>query len=151
MKQEFTAIIKQHEGINGAYIEIPFDVYEIYGAKRVKVVATFDDTEYRGSIVSMGGCYLIGMTQQIRKEINKNFGDSVFVTITKDEAERIVEMPQDFEELLKENETARDFYNSLSYSNQKKYVKWVADAKRAETRIARINKAIAMLEGGETI
>lgn len=63
MKLEFDAVIKQHEGINGGYIEPPFDVYEVFGAKRVKVKATFDGIKYRGSLVRMGGCYMIGITR----------------------------------------------------------------------------------------
>ncbi|HCF48791.1 MAG TPA: hypothetical protein DER60_00825, partial [Syntrophomonas sp.] len=83
--QSFTAIVKKHEGINGAYVEIPFDVEEVFGAKRVKVKARFDGVEYRGSIVRMGGCYWIGLTQELRKTIAKNPGDSVQVEIEKDE------------------------------------------------------------------
>ena len=64
MKQEFDAVIQQHGEINGAYIEPPFDVLEVFGAKRVKVRANFDGVEYRGSLVSMGGCYMVGMTQE---------------------------------------------------------------------------------------
>lgn len=146
MKQEFNAVIQQHEGINGAYVEIPFDVEEIFGAKRVKVAATFDGALYRGSIVRMGGIYLIGLTRQLRGEINKDFGDTVFVTVEKDEAERVVEMPPDFEHLLKQNTQAQSFWNTLSFSGQKKYTDWAAAAKGADTRAARIEKAVGMLE-----
>lgn len=77
----FDAVIKQHEGINGAYIELPFDVNEVFGAKRVKVITTFDGVEYRGSIVYMGGCYVLGITQEIRKRIGKSFGSRIIKTI----------------------------------------------------------------------
>lgn len=50
MIKEFTAVIRKHEGINGTYVEIPFDIKEVYGAKRVKVMATFDGVEYHGSM-----------------------------------------------------------------------------------------------------
>ena len=43
--KKFNAEIKKIEGKDGAYIEIPFDVEEVYGAKRVKVKATFDVVE----------------------------------------------------------------------------------------------------------
>lgn len=151
MKQEFNAIIKQHEGINGAYIEPPFDVEEVFGAKRVKVKATFDGVEYLGSVVRMGGCYMIGVTQEIRKKIGKDFGDTIFVTLEKDENERIVEMPEDFQEALNSNLEAKQNYNKLSYSNQKDYVRWIMDAKKQETRDSRIAKAIIMLLEGKKL
>ncbi|MBR0598713.1 YdeI/OmpD-associated family protein [Sinanaerobacter chloroacetimidivorans] len=149
MKQEFTAVIKQHEGINGAYVEIPFDVPAVFGAKRVKVIATFDGYEYQGSIVSMGGCFLIGMTQQIRKEINKTFGNEVFVTIEKDESERKADLPEDFRSELLKNSGAFEFWTTLSFSNQRKYTDWITSAKKVETRLSRIEKAISMLSERE--
>jgi len=91
----FNAIIEKHEGINGAYVQIPFDIEELFGSKRVKVKVRFDNLEYRGSIVNMSGCYLIGITQEIRNIINKNPGDLVAVKIEKDEEERSVILQKD--------------------------------------------------------
>jgi len=145
MRQEFTAIIKQHEHINGAYVEIPFDVQGVFGAKRIKVSATFDGYKYQGSIVRMDGCYLLGITQQIRKEINKNFGETVLVTVEKDETEREVELDMEFETELNKNESAKNFWDTLSFSNKKKFADWIAAAKKADTRTNRIGKAIIML------
>jgi hypothetical protein len=146
MKQEFSAIIKQHERINGAYVEVPFDINEVFGAKRVKVTATFDGFPYRGSIVSMGGRYLLGLPQQIRREIQKDFGDTVLVAVEKDEEERVVELSSDFETGLKQNGPAQAFWDSLSFSDKKKYADWLAAAKKADTRSERIVKMILLLE-----
>lgn len=146
MIKEFEAVIHQHEGINGAYVIVPFDIEEIFGAKRVKVIATFDDVEYRGSIVSMGGRHLIGVTQKIRKQICKDFGDTVKVTVRKDEQERVVVLPKDFEAALKQDCEAADFWNELSYSYQREYEKWITSAKKEVTRRSRIEKAVDLLK-----
>lgn len=145
MLKEFEAVIHQHEGINGAYVIVPFDIKEVFGAKRVKVFATFDDVEYRGSIVSMGGRYLIGITQKIRKEIGKDFGDTVKVTVRKDEQERVVTLPEDFEAALKQDSEALAFWHTLSYTNQREYDNWITSAKKEVTRKNRIEKAVDML------
>ena len=34
MKENFTAEIKKHAGIDGAYVEIPFDTKTVFGTKR---------------------------------------------------------------------------------------------------------------------
>lgn len=79
---EFEAILEKVEGIDGAYITVPFDLYEEFGVKRAKVKAQFDGVEYSGSIVNMGtGNYILGVLQSIRKQINKQPGDSVHVII----------------------------------------------------------------------
>lgn len=67
---KFEAVIQKHPGKDATFIEIPFDVEETFGSKRVKVKAKFDEVEYRGSIVKMGvPCYMIGITKAIRKEL----------------------------------------------------------------------------------
>ncbi|MDF2541548.1 MAG: antitermination protein NusB [Herbinix sp.] len=151
MKKEFSAIIQQHEGINGAYVEPPFDVKEVFGAKRVKVKATFDGIEYRGSIVSMGGCYMIGITQEIRNKIGKSFGDTIQVTVEKDEEERLIELPEDFAKALDQNNKAKDTFDTLSFTKKKEYVTWITEAKKPETRANRLEQAIGLLVDGKKL
>ena len=151
MKLEFKAIIQQHETKNAAFIEPPFDVLEVFGAKRVKVKTTFDGVDYRGSIVSMRGCYLLGLTQEIRQKIGKSFGDEVFVTVEKDLEERSVELPNDFAEAMNQNESAKATFQALSYTAQKEYAVWITSAKRPETRADRIIKSIALLNDGKKL
>jgi hypothetical protein len=79
---EFDAEIKKVPDIDGAYVEIPFDVKEEFGKGWVAVHATFDGEQYDGSIVKMGTpCHIIGVRKDIRRKIGKNPGDIVKVTI----------------------------------------------------------------------
>ncbi|RGD73911.1 DUF1905 domain-containing protein [Anaerofustis stercorihominis] len=79
---EFNAVIKKVEGIDGAYIEFPYDVKEEFNKGRVKVHATFDDFPYVGSLVKMKtSCHIIGIRKDIRAKIGKQAGDIIHVTI----------------------------------------------------------------------
>jgi len=79
---EFEAIIKKVPDIDGAYIEIPFDVKEEFGKGRVKVHATFDGYPYDGSLVRMKTpCHIIGIRKDIRAAINKQPGDKIKISI----------------------------------------------------------------------
>lgn len=79
---EFDAIIQKVPDIDGAYVEIPFDVKEEFGKGRVKVHASFDGMPYDGSIVRMKTpCHIIGVRKDIRVSIGKQPGDTVHVTI----------------------------------------------------------------------
>jgi hypothetical protein len=81
-KFEFDAEIKKVPDIDGAYVEIPFDVKAVFGKGRVPVNATFDGVPYRGSLVKMGlPCHIIGIRKEIRRQIGKQPGDTVRVTI----------------------------------------------------------------------
>ena len=145
---EFDAEIKKQDSIDAAFIEFPYDVEKEFGVKgQVKVLATFDGCEYRGSLAKMGhSCHILGMTQNIRASIGKRPGDVVHIILKKDDEPRIVEVPEDFSKCLEESELARSFFDTLSYTNRKEYVHWVESAKRVETREKRIKDAIAMLK-----
>lgn len=56
---EFDAVLIKKEGMNATFIEFPYDVEKEFGTKgRIKVHVTFDNTEYRGSLVK-GGIHTI--------------------------------------------------------------------------------------------
>lgn len=79
---EFSAEIKAVPDIDGAYVEIPFDVKAEFGKGRVKVHATFDGEPYDGSIVRMGTpCHILGIRKDIRAKIGKQPGDMVTMTV----------------------------------------------------------------------
>lgn len=86
----FTAEIQSSEiGKGGAFVAFPYDIRKEFGKGRVRVHATFDGIPYDGSIVNMGVknedgsiCYILGILKSIRKQLNKDIGDSVEVTVT---------------------------------------------------------------------
>jgi hypothetical protein len=148
----FSAEIQQHQDINAAFVHFPFDTIELFGKKgQVKVKVLLDDkVEYRSSLANMGGgCHRLGLTQAIRKELEKAFEDFVDVQLWEDKEERIVIIPDDVQELLYQNEKAKEFYDKMSYTHKKEYIRWIEDAKKEETRECRKIKMIEMLLEGK--
>jgi hypothetical protein len=147
MKFEFDAEIKGMPNMDAAFIEFPFDVKETFGtAGQVKVRATFDGYEYRGSLAKMGHhCHFLIVTKAVRKAIGKQPGDTVRVVIEKDTEPRIVEIPPDFAEAMAAESSVKDFFDQLAYTHRKEYVQWITSAKKPETRQRRIQKALEML------
>ena len=81
-RYEFNAVILRNGEMDAAYIEVPIDIKEVFGKGRLLVHATFDGVPYDGQVVKMGTpCYIIGVRKDIRKKINKSFGDTIAVTI----------------------------------------------------------------------
>ena len=79
---EFDAIIQKVEGIDGAYIDFPYNVKEEFGKGRVKVHATFNGVHYDGSLVRMKTVnHIIGIRKDIRSIIHKQPGDTIHITI----------------------------------------------------------------------
>lgn len=79
---EFDACIRKVDGIDGAYVEIPFDVVETFHKKRVPVHAWFDGIPYDGSLVRMKTvAHILGIRKDIRAKISKQPGDMVHVVL----------------------------------------------------------------------
>ncbi|NLC44462.1 MAG: DUF1905 domain-containing protein [Clostridiales bacterium] len=79
---KFDAIIQKVPDIDGAYVEVPFNVREEFGKGRVLVHATFDGEPYDGQVVKMGTpCHIIGLRKDIRLKIGKQPGDTVHVVL----------------------------------------------------------------------
>ena len=78
----FDAVIQKVTDIDGAYVQIPFDVKAEFGKGRVKVHATFDGVAYDGSLVRMDTPgHILGMRKEIRAKPGKAPGDTVHVTL----------------------------------------------------------------------
>lgn len=94
----FSAIIKQNGNMNAAFVEFPFSTEELFNKKgQVKIKAIFDNkVEYRGSLAKMkSDCHVLGLTQEIRKQLGKTFGDEVSVLLMEDKEERTVKISED--------------------------------------------------------
>ena len=79
---EFEAVLKKVDGLDGAYIEFPYDVRTEFGKGWVKVHATFDGVPYDGSLVRMKTPgHILGVRKDIRAKIGKQPGDWVRVTL----------------------------------------------------------------------
>ncbi len=89
MELKFSAVILQNKDMDAAYVEVPYDIKELFGKGRLLVNAAFDGIPYRGQVVKMGTpCYIIGVTKQIRRQIGKSFGDIVEVVLRERDSEK---------------------------------------------------------------
>lgn len=147
---KFRAEIKSGDG-GGAYVDFPHDVTEMFGVKgRVPIKATFDGIPYRGSLVRMGSdCHMLLILKEIRTQLGKSAGDKLDVVVELDQEERKIDLPADAQKMLSKNKTAQEFWNTLSYTHQREYAKWIEDAKRSETRTSRIEQMVSKLSRSE--
>ncbi len=146
-KYKFEAPIFARMG--GAGVLFPYDVEKEFGTKgNVPVQATLDGVPYRGSLTNCGpGSHMLGVLKSIREQIGKGPGDTIEVVVWKDEEVRTVEIPPEFAKRLKKEGLLAGF-EKLSYTHRKEYCRWITEAKKEETRVARTEKAIAMLKKG---
>jgi bifunctional DNA-binding transcriptional regulator/antitoxin component of YhaV-PrlF toxin-antitoxin module len=133
-------------------ITVPAEVVEALNAgKRVPVVVTIKKHSYRTTIAPYNGRYLIPVSAENREAAGIKAGDRITIGLAVDTAPRVVEVPDDLANALKKSKAAGAFFASLSFSHQREYVRWVEDAKKDETRAARILKTIELLETGKKV
>jgi len=137
-------------GTNTTGIIVPPEVVEAMGAgKRPKVRVTIGDYSYRSSIASMGGVSMISVSAEVRAGAGVSAGDVVDVGIEVDTEPREVEIPPDLAAALASDAGARQFFESLSYSNKRRLVTPIVDAKTDETRQRRVAKTVEGLRAGK--
>ncbi len=98
----------------------------------------------------MRGRYLLGLSNANRKAAGVVTGDEVEVEVEIDAEPRVVVEPADFARALDADPVARTAYDRLSYSRKREHVLAIESAKKAETRIRRIEKAVATLRDQES-
>jgi bacteriocin resistance YdeI/OmpD-like protein/uncharacterized protein DUF1905 len=133
---------------NNTGIEVPADVLEALGAgKRPPVVVTVNGYQYRSTVASMGGKYLLPFSAERRGESGIAGGDAIDVELELDTAPRTVDVPADLRAALDHASEAAAAWEKLPYSQQKAHVTSVVGAKAAETRERRIAAIVAKLGG----
>ncbi len=145
-KQTIKVKLEKHEKLDATGITIPFDVEEVFGAKRVPVKATVNGAEYRGSIVRMGGKYMLGIPKAFREAAAIKAGDNIVVTLEPDVEERTVTIPADLAKELKKDTALREAWDKLSYTIRKENVRALEEAKQPETRTRRLEKTLTLLK-----
>jgi hypothetical protein len=140
--ERFDAPIVEARG-GGACVMVPAAVVEaLGGGGRIPVQVTFDGIPYAGSIVSMGGGdKVLGVLKDIRTRLGKGPGDTLTITIERDEQERSVVVPADLAAALAEAGRT-DTFAAVSYSKQRAAVQSIEAAKAAETRARRVAKVV---------
>lgn len=146
---QFRAKLELH-GKTATGMEVPPEIVEkLGGGKRPAVRVTINGYTYRSSIAPMGGVFLLGVSDENRKNAGVAAGDTLDVEVELDTEPREVTVPQDFAEALARDEEAKRCFEGLSYSNKRRFVLPIEDAKTPETRQRRIEKTVSTLHEGK--
>lgn len=132
----------QPVGGNNTAFTIPDAVVEQLGSgRRPKVVVRVGEHTWRSSIVSMGGCFVLGVSKENRTKAGLAAGDEADLTVTLDTAPRVVTVPGDLAEAL-DAAGARAAFDRLAFTHQREHVESVTGAKKPQTRERRIARVV---------
>jgi hypothetical protein len=145
---QFTTTIELG-GKTATGMQVPAEVVEALGAgKRPPVKVTLNGYTYRSTVAAYGELFMLPVSKEVRVAAGVAAGDQVEVGLVLDTEPRAVVVPPDFAEAIAADPEASRFFESLSYSNKRRLVIGVDEAKTAETRQRRIAKSVSMLREG---
>ena len=137
-------------GTTATGIEVPQDVVAALGSgNRPPVTVTIGGHTYRTTVARMSGQFLIPLSAENRTAAGVAAGDQVDVDIAMDSGPREVTVPGDLAAALERDDTARATFDGLSYTHRKEWVRWIEEAKKAETRATRLAKTVESLRAGK--
>jgi Bacteriocin-protection, YdeI or OmpD-Associated/Domain of unknown function (DUF1905) len=125
---------------------VPADAVEALGkGKRPPVLVTINGYTYRNTVAVYGDEYLIGVAGEHREAAGIKAGDTIDVDLELDTVPREVDVPADLAAALDAKAGAREAFDAMSYSNRRRIVLAIEDAKSPETRQRRIEKSVGDL------
>ncbi|MCX5205471.1 YdeI/OmpD-associated family protein [Streptomyces sp. NBC_00237] len=143
---KFRSLVEPPEPMRG--LEVPPQVVEaLGGGARPPVTITVNGHSWRSRVAVLRGRHLLGLSNANRQAAGVATGDEVEVELELDTAPRVVVEPADFGQALDADPAARAAYDALSDSRKREHVRSVESAKKPETRLRRIEKALTTLRG----
>ena len=93
---------------------------------------------------------LVGLNRQVRDGADDQADDQAELTIDLDQMPREVQVPEALAAALAADPQAAASFEQMAFTHRKEYARWIAEAKRAETRQRRVAQALEMIRSGKT-
>ena len=141
---KFRTYVEPSEPMRG--LEVPPEMVQaLGGGKRPPVTIMINGHSWKSRVAIMRGRYLLGLSNANRRAAGIVTGDEVEVEVELDAEPRVVVEPADFASALNADPVARAAYDRLAHSRKREQVRAIETAKKPETRIRRIETAMATL------
>ena len=142
----FTAVLEHARG-GGAVVLVPPDVATALGGlKQMRVFAKVNQVSYRSSTYPWRGEGLyLGVHKAIREDARVEFGESATFEVTRDDSPRVLELAPELEAALAQSPELKVRFEALSFTRRRELADPIAEAKKPETRSARLDNALKRL------
>ena len=141
----FRTIVEAATG-GGAAAKIPPDITQALGGlKQMRVTGTLNGQPIRTSTMPYRGGFYVGIHKASREAAGVDIGDEVELELTRDDSPRDLDIPPELETAFRAEPGLRKRFDSLSFSRRRDLAAPISEAKKPETRAARLEKSLSAL------
>ena len=131
-----------------AFVELPFDPDEAWGAKEKHYVdGHVGGRRIRGVLAPTALGYVLPLGPTWRRDNGLEVGAAVDVLLAP-EGPLVESLDRDIADALDDDPAVGTRFRSIAPFYRKNFIRWITDAKRAETRAARIAEMVKALAEG---
>jgi hypothetical protein len=127
---------------NGIFAEFPFDGVKEFGTRKPVPVKVFID----GRMVEMSllpcgnGKHWLNIKKELRTAIEKDEGDTVTISLEKNNSLKAIEIPEYLQWLLENEVDLMKKFQKLPHSAKKFWIWHIEEPKNEDTKVERINR-----------
>jgi hypothetical protein len=145
-EHRFRSMIEAARGPGSAVALIPPDVTKsLGGLKQMRITGTLNGTPFRSSTMPYRGAFYLGVHKATRQAAGVDIGDEVELTLVRDDSPRQLELAAELEAAFTREPQLRERFDALSFSRRRELADPINEAKKPETRAARLDRALARL------
>lgn len=147
-KHGFRSTIEQARGPGATVALVAMEVIPALGGlKQKRAFGWVNGIEFMTATFPYKGTLYIGVPKAARVAAGLLVGDKADFKVMLDESPRKVELAPELKAALKSAPDLKKRFDALSFSRQRELADPVTEAKRPETRAARVEKALMRLRG----
>lgn len=120
------------------YLEVSADIAKRFETdpKTRRVVCTLNNAHsFQCALSPNKGIYSIGVNVPIRKKLGLKEGDTVAIQLEQDTSKYGAPMPEDFQEVLRQDAEGKRFFDALTGGMQRSLLFYLASIKNIDRRI----------------
>jgi len=135
-----TVLIKGAQ--NGVYADFPFDGVKEFGTRKpVPVKVLLEGKMFEMSLLPCGnGKHWLHIKKELRIAIGKDEGDTVNISLEKNNSLKAIEIPEYLQWLLENDGEMMKKFLKLPYSAKKFWIWHIEETKNEDTKVERINR-----------
>lgn len=148
------SVLKQHRFVGTLYklginrcVDVPEEVSRALGGQGyIPVIANAQGLVVRTTLVPAGnGTHRLFLDGKIRKKLGIDARSLVGITLQRDKKPNAITVPSDVAAALRKTPGAQKAFKAITPGLRREFLRWVLNAKHAETRAKRIARAIPIL------